>query len=293
LLVVTVIFLAIAWNSSPPNAGMVWVLVFLWAFLPPLSFWYEHYFIYRKYGLPGTFELFKHNQQVSAAIWAGLLAALITIGSSDHFKQADPKAPAAPVANNPPKTEDSSKWQISEYLDALQCLVIVLGGGGFGIRWFFQRQLDGAVDFKVEVAVHRASTNQKGWCAVEVAAVLKNVRPLRVDITEMEWCVRPLGPSDFPGLAGSWLGSDESQAPDRWDNARDSRLERFEARKRRRPKERNMLTRDTRWRHATLLYLPKTELFTLSARCDLGLQEDYQHVRYQSVISTYPSDHPG
>jgi hypothetical protein len=68
-------------------------LASFWAVLPPVYFWYEYHFIYRRYETNlDTFERFKYGQQLSVAIWAGLALTLGALASSDHFK-----APAAPT----------------------------------------------------------------------------------------------------------------------------------------------------------------------------------------------------
>lgn len=53
-------------------------LVFLtgiWAVLAPAWFWLEYWFLYRPFGNPSpeAFEHFKFSQQLSAAIWAGVV----------------------------------------------------------------------------------------------------------------------------------------------------------------------------------------------------------------------------
>lgn len=57
-----------------------------WALGAPIWFYYEYFYLYRKVGLSGTLELFKHGQQVAVAIWAGLSITLGAFASSDHFK---------------------------------------------------------------------------------------------------------------------------------------------------------------------------------------------------------------
>ena len=65
---------------------MLYVLIATWAILPPSWFWYEYFYIYREYGKKGTLELYKYGQQVSGAVWAGVLVVLFAIASSDNLK---------------------------------------------------------------------------------------------------------------------------------------------------------------------------------------------------------------
>jgi hypothetical protein len=65
------------WND--PNTSSLYIITALWAVIPPVCFWLEFYFVYKKFGVPGTFDLFVHGQQVCAALWLGVLAALAGI----------------------------------------------------------------------------------------------------------------------------------------------------------------------------------------------------------------------
>ena len=57
-----------------------------WAIGAPGWFFFEFYFIYRKVAAKGSWELFKHSQQVGLAIWAGVSVALYALSSSDLAK---------------------------------------------------------------------------------------------------------------------------------------------------------------------------------------------------------------
>lgn len=61
-------------------------LAAVWAVGAPLWFFCEYYFLYRKAPATESWELFKHGQQVSIALWAGVTAILIAVGSSDIAK---------------------------------------------------------------------------------------------------------------------------------------------------------------------------------------------------------------
>jgi hypothetical protein len=45
-----------------------------WTVLPPTWFSLEYHCIYKKYGLPDSFEAFKHGQDVSAKVWLSAIA---------------------------------------------------------------------------------------------------------------------------------------------------------------------------------------------------------------------------
>jgi len=54
------------------------VLVGIWTIIPPVWFFVEYFYIYKRCEPHDThkFDQFKHGQQLAAAIWAGLLAFL-------------------------------------------------------------------------------------------------------------------------------------------------------------------------------------------------------------------------
>jgi hypothetical protein len=52
------------------------IVAAVWTIFPPVWFWIEYFFLFRKYGDENHLEAFKHGQQVAAAIWAGLLVLL-------------------------------------------------------------------------------------------------------------------------------------------------------------------------------------------------------------------------
>ncbi len=83
-LVATLIFVCKALRDKKIES--VYFALMFWAVIPPVWFWIEYHFLYRCYGVTGTFELFKYGQNVSIAIWAGLTFSLAAIANSDHFK---------------------------------------------------------------------------------------------------------------------------------------------------------------------------------------------------------------
>ena len=98
-----------SWNS--PNIFVLYITIGAWAVVPPAWFWYDYFYVYRKYGEPDTLELFKYGQDVSKAIWAGVLAALIAFAASDVVKPKEsddcrncpnqPLNPTAPKSSAP------------------------------------------------------------------------------------------------------------------------------------------------------------------------------------------------
>jgi hypothetical protein len=56
--------------------NFLYVLILLWAFGPPVWFWYEYFFIFLVDGEIDSLDLLQHGQQTAAAIWAGMLAFL-------------------------------------------------------------------------------------------------------------------------------------------------------------------------------------------------------------------------
>jgi hypothetical protein len=90
-------FVATLWVAYDAWATKVVLRLYLtigiWAVVPPVWFWIEYFFIYRRYGQPGTLELFKYGQDVAKAIWAGVLAALVGLAASDLTKPGNGAAP--------------------------------------------------------------------------------------------------------------------------------------------------------------------------------------------------------
>ena len=73
----------------PYAQAVVYALAAVWAICAPSWFFYEYFFIYRKVGVEGSWDLFKHGQQLAVAIWAGLTATLTVFGSSDYVKKEE------------------------------------------------------------------------------------------------------------------------------------------------------------------------------------------------------------
>ena len=63
-----------------------------WAVGAPVWFFVEYYFFYKKAAAPGSWDLFKHGQQLAIAVWAGFAATLYAVGNSDLArKDAEPR----------------------------------------------------------------------------------------------------------------------------------------------------------------------------------------------------------
>jgi hypothetical protein len=92
-----------AWHAR--RVGVLYWTIGVWALAPPIWFWWEFFYIYNVPDQKVTLDTFKYSQDVSKAIWAGVLAGLIEFSASDHLK---------PVANagastDPPETEASRR----------------------------------------------------------------------------------------------------------------------------------------------------------------------------------------
>jgi hypothetical protein len=85
LLLATLVVVYCSWGGK---LGIVPLYIFIgiWAVAPPVWFWFEYFSVYRKHGEVDTLELFKYGQDLSKAIWAGVLAGLIAFAASDAVK---------------------------------------------------------------------------------------------------------------------------------------------------------------------------------------------------------------
>lgn len=66
----------------------LYALAAAWAIGAPVWFAAEFHLLYRKASGEGSWEVFKHGQQVAVAVWAGVAAGLYAVGSSDLAKPA-------------------------------------------------------------------------------------------------------------------------------------------------------------------------------------------------------------
>ncbi|MFO1351086.1 MAG: hypothetical protein U1F68_10610 [Gammaproteobacteria bacterium] len=64
-----------AWSVDPFLARTLGIA--FWTIAPPLWFFIEYFWLFKRFSDPDKLELFKHGQQVSASIWAGVVAFLI------------------------------------------------------------------------------------------------------------------------------------------------------------------------------------------------------------------------
>ncbi len=56
-----------------------YVAIVLWAVVPPVYFWFEHFFVWRGGGVPQSFDLHKYGQDVSRNIWLAFVALLLAL----------------------------------------------------------------------------------------------------------------------------------------------------------------------------------------------------------------------
>jgi hypothetical protein len=85
LLIATFVVVYCSWGGQRSIVPL-YTFIGFWAVGPPVWFWFEYFCVYRKHGDPDTLELFKYGQDVSKAIWAGVLAGLIAFAASDAVK---------------------------------------------------------------------------------------------------------------------------------------------------------------------------------------------------------------
>jgi len=74
--------------QGPESGKHIAIAAGCWAVGAPIWFWFEYFWLYRECGNPGSFDLYKHGQQLSIAIWAGLALSLSALAGNDMFKRA-------------------------------------------------------------------------------------------------------------------------------------------------------------------------------------------------------------
>jgi hypothetical protein len=78
-------------------------VLLIWVIGPPIWFWYEYYFLYRKLGPPSNGPLkqrldeYKHGVDVSSKIWLALVTVLLAMYfGKDFARDSSPPAPCVP-----------------------------------------------------------------------------------------------------------------------------------------------------------------------------------------------------
>jgi hypothetical protein len=68
-------------NNLAASGKPAWALValVLWAVVPPMWFWLEHFYVWRGAGIADTFDLHKYGQEVSRNIWLAFVALLAAL----------------------------------------------------------------------------------------------------------------------------------------------------------------------------------------------------------------------
>lgn len=84
-------FAGYAWHTQ--QVEYIYPFLATWVIAPPIWFWCEYFFVYRKYGDPKAFDSFKHGQQVSIAIWAALALFLNGLAGAERFKKQKASQP--------------------------------------------------------------------------------------------------------------------------------------------------------------------------------------------------------
>jgi hypothetical protein len=90
LLVITVVVaVLVVVVGGPKYRAVIYGFAALWAIGAPVWFWYEYFYVYRRYGAVDTIEHYKQGLQVSVAIWAGVALTLGALASSDLLKPSE------------------------------------------------------------------------------------------------------------------------------------------------------------------------------------------------------------
>jgi hypothetical protein len=87
-------------DHSLHGQGIVAGLAAFWLIWPPLWFFYEYFRLYRTVAVPDSFEMFKHGQQVSVAIWAGISLTLTGLAASDFVRPTEATLICKPMTNS-------------------------------------------------------------------------------------------------------------------------------------------------------------------------------------------------
>jgi hypothetical protein len=87
----------------PGGRLTVAVVAVLWAVGAPTWFWYEYFYLYRKYANEGTWDLFKHGQQLGVAIWAGVATSLGVFAASTFSEPPKAQLECKVKAIKPPE----------------------------------------------------------------------------------------------------------------------------------------------------------------------------------------------
>lgn len=80
-------FIAVFLTMTSDDPLHLYVVIGIWAIAPPLWFWAEYFFLYE--WEKDSFERFRYGQQVSAAIWAGVLAALLGFAAAEPWSSGE------------------------------------------------------------------------------------------------------------------------------------------------------------------------------------------------------------
>jgi hypothetical protein len=78
-ILLTVILLVIYWNTRTRKPAILYGLFAFWALVPPLWFTFDFYYLYKRYGAPGSFDMMQYGLQISDRFWAAILALLAAI----------------------------------------------------------------------------------------------------------------------------------------------------------------------------------------------------------------------
>ncbi len=78
-------YLLAAHRATYPVASVV--LSAIWVVGVPLYFFFEHVYLFRKYGEPSQYEQFKHLQELAGKVWAGAIVVLAAFFTGGPFSR--------------------------------------------------------------------------------------------------------------------------------------------------------------------------------------------------------------
>ena len=79
-------------DSDHPVKVLQAVLLVIWIVGPPVWFWYEFFYLYKRANNPEDWDRFKHGQDQSAKIWLALVTVLFGPYFGKDFKNKNPRS---------------------------------------------------------------------------------------------------------------------------------------------------------------------------------------------------------
>lgn len=89
-------------DSNHPVKVLQAVILVIWIVGPPVWFWYEFFYLYKRAKNPEEWDRFKHGQEQSAKIWLALVTVLFGLYFGKDFRTESEKPANAPRASLQP-----------------------------------------------------------------------------------------------------------------------------------------------------------------------------------------------